>query len=253
MPTVTSRIGVAGGGWLASRYRTGLANPSGWSPWLRRYWSTRTVIAAHTGVASEVPPSLTHRPPARTAAPLDGAASAATSGTSRQYRPDGCPHGWPSAYELTTPGARCHAGWLNRTDGPPVDPWDSSGSVHAAWPRNRPAVVSCSAVPPTLVTWGRSPGNEMPAAGIRRSRAWKPRHSSPPESPLATNAVVPLRPAACTAAFAAAASAGVKTVSHWPRLMLHTAPGYRRAAAEKACVNWAAGGALRPPKAARFT
>ncbi|PZS38269.1 MAG: hypothetical protein DLM62_14700 [Pseudonocardiales bacterium] len=69
--------------------------------------------------------------------------------------------------------------------------------------------------------------------------------------PLATNAVVPLCSATLTAVFAAAASVGEKTVSHWPRLMLQIAPGYSWATVEKACWNWAAGEELRPPKAAR--
>ena len=62
----------------ARRYNSGLANPTGWWPWDWKYWSIRAVRAAHTGVASEVPPEESHRPVKRIAAPVCGAASAAT-------------------------------------------------------------------------------------------------------------------------------------------------------------------------------
>ena len=131
----------------------------------------------------------------------------------------------PSAYWLATPGARCHGGAGNSTEGPPVEPCESSGSVQAVSPRYWPAGVSASVVPPTLVTAGRSPGNEIPRAGIRASCWCTPRHSSPPSSPLAAKAVVPARSAAATALSAAARSVGEKMSSHWPRLMLQMAPG----------------------------
>ena len=87
MPAVTSWIAGNGGDPLASWYSRGLANPTGASPRLRRYWSIRDVRAAQTGVASDVPPSLSHRPFTRTAAPLEAAAEKIAADTGRAVLP----------------------------------------------------------------------------------------------------------------------------------------------------------------------
>ena len=92
------------------------SNPAGRSPCAVTYWLISAVIAAHTGVASEVPPDLSHRPWIRIAGP----------GLRR--------------------GVRGHGGAGNTTEGPPVEPCESSGSVQAVSPRYRPAGVSASAL-----------------------------------------------------------------------------------------------------------
>src|ERR1700694_771466 len=201
----------------ATRYSSGLTSPSGCPPCASRYWFISTVSAAQIGAACEVPPPTSPCWLKTILTPVNGSASAATSGLSRRWAASRC---------ADTPF--CQVGRTKRADTPPLLPWDNGESTQACSASHSPRASVDRVVPPTEIIAGSdatasSPISDGPGGGGHSSPHL---HSRPPVSPLASKADVPWACAAARAEATGARSAAVIRASHpHPIDKLHTAPG----------------------------
>src|ERR1700730_9109918 len=130
-----------------------------------------TVSAAQIGAAWEVPAPSSDCWPKTIRTPVDGSATAATSGASRS-----------SLDPRSTDSLSCHAGRSNSADPPPLVPWDSGESPHAYSASHRPCASVDSVVPPTEVIDG---SDEMASRPMSlgpggEDQSSPPLHSRPP-------------------------------------------------------------------------
>src|SRR5438874_543268 len=89
-------------------YRSGLRKPTRWPS----FWFIRATSPAQSGATALVPPITNSCPSTRTAYPVTGSASPATSGTPRPFRP-------PGFFETGTPAAAWYAGTPKTSLTPP--------------------------------------------------------------------------------------------------------------------------------------
>ena len=193
-----------------------MKSPSGDSPLALRSSLVRAAIPAHSGAACEVPPPTTTCCRKTNLTPVNGSATAATSGTSRRSA--------GPASGLTI----CHDGLPNNWEAPPALPWVKGTSYHDCSPSQPPSASVDSVVPPTAVISGTEATASTPtSSGVGGSDQFlPPRHSRPARSPVASKAVVPRRSAAASAERTGARSAAVISRSHpQPIEKLQIAPG----------------------------
>src|SRR5215213_3679124 len=168
------------------------------------------------GADCEVPPPTSCCWSNTMRTPVNGSATAATSGVSRRVG---------SLADIT---ARCHSGRSNSDDTPPPVPCDSGTSNHACSACHTPLASVDSVVPPTSTISGSDATESRPTslAPGGEDQSSPPLHSRPARSPLALNAVVP-----CECAFASAERTGAKSAAvislsqPHPIEKLHTAEG----------------------------
>src|SRR5262245_6177477 len=176
-----------------------------------------TVSAAQIGAACEVPAPTASCPSNTILTPVNGSATAATSGARRRC-----------LMSRSTDNALCHAGRSNSADTPPLVPCDSGESTQACSPIHPPWSSVDKVVPPTDVIAGSedtasSPISSAPGGDDQSS---PPLHSKPAASPLASNAEVPcFCPAASADAMGASSAALISASQPHPIDRLHTAPG----------------------------
>src|SRR5689334_21396886 len=158
--------------------------------------------------------------------PVNGSATAATSGVSLHV----------GSFCVIT--ERCQSGRSNNDDTPPPVPCDSGTSNHACSACHTPFASVDSVVPPTSSSSGSDATESSPTslAPGGDDQSCPPLHSRPARSPLALNAVVPCECAVFNADRAGARSAAVINLSQpQPIEKLHTAPGNCLSASSSMC------------------
>src|SRR5215208_5808393 len=224
-PSVTSRKPGSGAP-AAIRYSSGLRSPSACPPLAIRYCVITAAKPAQIGADCDVPPPTSCCWLNTICTPVNGSATAATSGVSRRVG------------SLSANTDRCHSGLSNKDDTPPPVPCDSGTSNHACSACHTPLASVDSVVPPTSTISGSeaiesSPTSLAPGGDDQSS---PPLHSRPARSPLALNAVVPWECAVANAVRAGARSAAVISLSQpQPIEKLHIAPGNWRSASSSIC------------------